>query len=381
MPRISDADKRAVLDLARIEDVIGVYTEFRKSGNDRMIATCPFPEHDDGSPSFSITPSNGLYYCYGCNRGGDAIKFLTEMDGVSFPEAVEILAERVGYTLTVDESAPPEKPSFRKIITEINAAAEAFFKAQFFESEDASGRDFIRQRGYDPTVAAERFGVGYAPRRGNQLMKHLQSQGFTISDMMKAGVIAKSPDRNDYYDFFRGRPTWAIRDAAGKVLGFGARRISESDGNKGKFINTIETDAYKKTRVLFGIDFAKTTISQTKQAIVVEGYMDVMAMHLAGITNAVAACGTAFTEEHVALLARLVGAGGEIVFMFDGDKAGQGAMDKAYKTSLGCGIKRLTAHIIADGQDPDNLLQAPADQGGEKLRSAGSSISASPWSR
>lgn len=364
MPRISEADKTAVRGLARIEDIIGEYTELRKAGSDRMMGVCPFPEHDDHSPSFSVTLSTGLYYCHGCGEGGDVFKFLQVMQAASFPEAVEMVAERVNFTLTVDENAPVEKPSFRKIIMEINAEAEAFFAQQLLDGDDASGRDFIRQRGYDAAASSERFGVGYAPRRGNLLLRHLTAKGYKVADIEKAGLVAKSRDRNDHYDFFRGRPTWAIRDAGGKVLGFGARKISDQDTNPGKFINTTETDAYKKNRVLFGIDIAKSTISQTKQAIVVEGYMDVMAMHLSGVTNAVAACGTAFTEEHIALLARLVGVGGEIVFMFDGDDAGQKAADRAYKTTLGCGVKRLTVVVIGNGQDPDQLLHTPVEQGG-----------------
>jgi len=359
MVKISDADLQVVRSRASLAELVGETVELKKGGADRLVAVCPFPEHDDRSPSFNINVSGNLYYCHGCGRGGDAIRYVQETQSVTFPEAVEILADRFAIALTPVEDGVVAAPNHRKLITSLNAEAHEFFQQQLLNGEDSSGRDFIAQRGYDLTAAVTEFGMGYAPtgRRGSPtLLAHMTSRGHRVTDLVRAGLISMSAKQSPY-DFFRGRPTWAIRDPLGRILGFGARRIHDDDRNPGKFINTTETDAYKKTHVLFGIDFAKRTIAQTKQAVVVEGYMDVMATHLSGVRNTTATCGTSMTEEHVAALAKLVGADGELVFFFDGDKAGQDALFKAYDKTKASGVRRLSALVLGEGMDPDDLLK------------------------
>jgi len=360
MMKFSDADLQAVRTRSRLVDLVSDYVEMKKAGPDRLMALCPFPEHDERTPSFSVKASENLYYCHGCQRNGDAVRFVQEMQALTFPEAIEVLADRFEIRLTPVEDGVKLAPNYRKLITTLNAEAHEFFQAQLLEGADSSGRDFIAQRGYDLTEAVERFGMGYAPRGGRgsvTLLSYMTSRGHKVPDLVRAGLIRLSPRDSSPYDFFRGRPTWAIRDSLGRILGFGARRIHDDDRQDSKFVNTSETDAYKKTHVLYGIDFAKRDIAQRKQAIIVEGYMDVMATHKSGLTNATAACGTSLTIEHLSSLAKVVGTEGEIIFLFDGDAAGQKALFRAYETTRELGVKRLSALIISQGMDPDDLLK------------------------
>ncbi|UYM05688.1 DNA primase [Solicola gregarius] len=331
--RIRDEDIALVRERVRIDEVIEQHVTLRNAGGGSRKGLCPF--HDEKSPSFNVTPSRGMYYCFGCGAGGDAFTFLQEVEGITFTEAVERLAGRVGVQLRyVDGAAGPRRdPNQRARLVEANRVAAAYFVDQLTASSDArTGRQFLTDRGFD-RAAAETFGVGFAPRGGEALLAHLRAAGFSDDELLKAGLVAQGSRGS--YDRFRGRLIWPIRDVSGDVVGFGARRLFDDDRIEAKYLNTPETPIYKKSQVLYGVDLARRPISRASQAVVVEGYTDVMACHEAGVTTAIATCGTAFGTEHARILRRLMldhdEFRGEVIFTFDGDEAGQNAAMRAFE--------------------------------------------------
>ncbi|OYN93790.1 DNA primase [Propionibacteriaceae bacterium ES.041] len=349
--RISDEDVAEVRNRARIEEVVGQVVALRNAGGGSLKGLCPF--HDEKTPSFQVTPSKGFYYCFGCGEGGDVLSFLMKHDNLSFTEAVENLADRVGVQLRYLDGpgAPRTEPGLRTRILEANAAAAEFFSGQLAGSDALAGRQFLAQRGFD-RAAAEHFGIGWAPRGGKELQRFLQNKGFSRADLVKAGLARESG-----WDFFQGRLLWPIRDSSKQVVGFGARRIFDDDRMPAKYLNTPETPVYKKSHVLYGLDLARKQIGQKSQAVVVEGYTDVMAAHLAGVDTAVASCGTAFGEDHARTLQRLMGGdafAGEIIFTFDGDAAGQAAALKVFNFDQKF-ISQTYVAIEPTGLDPCDL--------------------------
>src|SRR5450830_1441912 len=306
-----------------------------------MKGLCPF--HDERTPSFHVRPPVGLWHCFGCSEGGDVISFVQKIDGLGFSEAVEHLAGRVGVQLRYEEggpSRPGEEVGRRQRLLEAHRHAAAFYAEQLVTPAAAVGRAFLAERGFD-RAAADQFGVGFAPQGWDALLRHLRGKGFTEPELTASGLMSQG--NRGLYDRFRGRLVWPIRDVTGDVVGFGARRLLEDD-NGPKYLNSPETPLYKKTQVLYGIDLAKREIAKRRQVVVVEGYTDVVAVHLSGVPTAVATCGTAFGSDHARVLRRLLGdtsvgagvqlasgtsVGGEIVFTFDGDEAGQKAAVRA----------------------------------------------------
>jgi DNA primase len=325
--RINDEDVAAVRDRARIEEVVGSYVALRSTGA-TMKGLCPF--HDEKTASFQVTPSRGYWYCFGaCSEGGDVIDFLQKIENLSFVEAVERLADRVGVQLRYsDDGGPRTEPGVRMRLADALKQAAEYYAEMLTGPEAQPARQFLAERGFD-RAAAEQFGVGYAPRDGRALLRHLRGRGFADRELVAAGLA-----REQGYDFFQARALWPIRDSGRQVLGFGARRLFDDDRMPAKYINTPETVLYKKSHVLYGLDLARTAISKKSQAVVVEGYTDVMAAHLAGVDTAVASCGTAFGDDHTRLLRRLMGDHdafhGEVIFTFDGDAAGQAAALKVF---------------------------------------------------
>ena len=301
----------------------------RNAGGGSLKGLCPF--HDEKTPSFTVTPSRGFYYCFGCGEGGDVITFLQRQQNLSFTEAIQVLADKAGVVLRVEDDGGPTGPGpgMRKRILEANQAAADFFSAQLDSPEAIEGRRFLDGRDFDRANAFH-FGVGYAPRHGGALRQTLRANGFTDDVLQAAGLT-----RQNGRDFFVGRVLWPIRDSAQAVLGFGARRLYDDDRIAAKYLNTPESPVYKKSHVLYGLDLARREIGRKSQAVIVEGYTDVMAAHLAGVDQAVATCGTAFGDDHARLLQRLMGTQdglhGEVIFTFDGDKAGQAAALKVFK--------------------------------------------------
>lgn len=326
--RINEEDIALVRERARIDEVIGSYVALRPAGGGSLKGLCPF--HDEKTPSFQVTPARGFYYCFGsCGEGGDVIDFVRKMENLSFTEAVQRLADRVGVQLRItDDGGPRVEPGRRTRLMEACRLAAEFYAEQLTTPGAVAARRFLSQRGFD-RAAAERFGVGYAPADGRALLRHLRGRGFADADLVAAGLARESG-----WDFFTDRLLWPIRDTGQQVLGFGARRLSEHDRIPAKYINTPETLLYKKSHVLYGLDLARVAIGKKSQAVVVEGYTDVMAAHLSGVDTAVAACGTAFGDDHARLLRRMMdnhdAFHGEVIFTFDGDAAGQAAALKVF---------------------------------------------------
>jgi len=357
--RVRTEDVALVRERVRVDAVIGEVVTLRSAGAGSLKGLCPF--HEERSPSFHVTPGRGLYYCFGCGEGGDVVDFLMKHDHLTFTEAIEKLADRAGVTLRYEDGAGPSHTGpNRQRLAQANKAAASYFVRALVSSEAQIGRTFLTERGFD-VEACEHFGVGFAPRSWDGLLGHLRTAGFTDAESLAAGLVSQGT--RGTYDRFRGRLVWPIRDAAGDVLGFGARRLLDDDDGP-KYLNTPETALYKKSHVLYGIDLARRDIGKLKQVVVVEGYTDVMAAHLAGVTTAVATCGTAFGPDHASLLRRyLVDSdtfGGEVIFTFDGDAAGQKAALRAFE-----GDQRFVAQtfvaISPDNMDPCELRLASGD--------------------
>jgi DNA primase len=353
--RIREDDIAEVREKARIDDVVSSYVTLRNAGGGSLKGLCPF--HDEKSPSFHVTPSRGFFHCFGCQEGGDVITFLMKIDGLTFGEAVERLAEKYGVLLRREDGDPREErargPQRGRLI-EAHKVAQEFYAEQLATPDALVGRQFLAERGFDQAAAA-RFGVGFAPREGEALFRHLRGRGFTQEEMVEAGLVAVG---RSAYDRFRGRLLWPIRDAGGDTIGFGARRLFDDDRIEAKYLNTSETKIYKKSQVLYGLDLARREIGRSSQAVIVEGYTDVMACHLAGIGTAVATCGTAFGDDHARVLRRFMHDHeefrGEVIFTFDGDAAGQKAALRAFAGDQNF-VSQTYVAVEPDGLDPCDL--------------------------
>jgi DNA primase len=359
--RIRDDVIAAIRERLPLDQVVGDYVQLRPAGAGRVKGLCPF--HDEKTPSFNVNVALGFYKCFGCGASGDAITFVREVDHLSFSDAVEVLARKAGVEVVYEQggAAPRQHASERQRLLDAHKEAAAFYVAQLQSPEAEIGRSFLRERGFDEAAWA-RFGVGYAPNDWEGLTRQLRAKGFTNEELL-AGGLATQGQRGTPYDRFRGRLVWPIRDMKGDVIGFGARRLREDDQGP-KYLNTPETPLYKKSQVLYGVDLAKNDIATRYKAVVVEGYTDVMACHLAGETTAVATCGTAFGVEHIQILRRLLmdqdEFRGRVVFTFDGDEAGRKAALKAF----GDDQRFVTQTFVAvqpDGLDPCELRQQRGD--------------------
>ena len=349
---------KAVRDAVPIDAVVSEYLQLKNAGGGNLKGLCPF--HDEKSPSFQVSPSKGLFYCFGCQEGGDTLDFVMKLDHLSFSEAVERLAGVAGVTLRYDEGGytPGRQQGERIRLVEAHKIAAQFYAEQLGSAEAEIGRAFLRERGFDQ-AAAEHFGVGYAPAGWDHLIRFLRGKGFTDRELLTSGLASEG--RRGAIDRFRGRLIWPIRDITGEVIGFGARKLREDDQGP-KYLNTPETPLYKKSHVLYGIDLAKKEIAKTNRAVVVEGYTDVMACHLAGVTTAIATCGTAFAGDHIKILRRLLmdNANAEVVFTFDGDAAGQKAALRAFEDDQKFAAETSIA-ITPGGMDPCELRLAEGD--------------------
>jgi DNA primase len=360
--RIPDRDIAAIREQVRIEDVVGDYVQLRRAGADSMKGLCPF--HDEKTPSFHVRPNHGHFHCFGCGEGGDVYAFIQKIEHCSFVEAVELLADRVGYTISYTGSSTTNVQrdrGSRSRLLAANAAAAEFYAAALESDEAAPARQYLIERNFDAD-AAKRFGCGFAPSGWDTLTKHLLRKGFEFKELEAAGLSREG--KRGPMDRFHRRLLWPIRASGGEVIGFGARRIFDDDPMQAKYVNTPETVLYKKSSVLFGLDLAKRDIAKGHQAVVVEGYTDVMAMHLAGVTTAVAACGTAFGDEHLAMLRRLMMDDnffrGELIYVFDGDEAGRAAALKAFEGEQNLAGQSFVA-IADDGMDPCDLRLKSGD--------------------
>ncbi|WP_037675834.1 DNA primase [Streptomyces griseus] len=358
--RINDEDVKAVRDAVPIDAVVSEYLQLRNAGGGNLKGLCPF--HDEKSPSFQVSPSKGLFHCFGCQEGGDTITFVMKVDHLSFSEAVERLAAQAGITLRYEEGGynPSHQRGERIRLVEAHKIAAEWYAEQLAAGPEAdTGRVFLAERGFDQ-AAAVHFGVGYSPQGWDHLTRYLRGKGFTDKELLLSGLSQEG--RRGPIDRFRGRLMWPIRDIAGDVVGFGARKLYEAD-NGPKYLNTPDTAIYKKSQVLYGIDLAKKEIAKSSRAVVVEGYTDVMACHLAGVTTAIATCGTAFGGEHIKILRRLLMDNGSarVIFTFDGDAAGQKAALRAFEDDQKFAAETYIA-IAPDGMDPCDLRLMKGDE-------------------
>ena len=353
---INDEDLGLVRERSRIEDIVSAHVMLRSGGAGALVGLCPF--HDEKTPSFRVTPSKGFYYCFGCGEGGDVITFVQKINNMGFTEAVEFLADKAGVQLRYTEGdGPRHEPGLRMRVLDANSQAAEFYARALHTPDAVAGRQFLAGRGFG-REDAEKFGLGFAPRGGHELRDHLLGRRFTAEDLVRAGLVRESG-----WDFFQGRLLWPIRDAGRSVLGFGARRIFDDDRMPAKYLNTPETPVYKKSHVLYGLDLARQSIGRKNQAVIVEGYTDVMACHLAGVDTAVASCGTAFGDDHGRLLQRLMTSDahtGEVVFTFDGDAAGQAAALKVFHGDANF-IAQTYVAIEPTGLDPCDLRLSGGD--------------------
>ena len=359
---IREEDIALVRERARIDEVVSDYVTLRNAGGGSQKGLCPF--HDEKSPSFLVTPARQFFHCCGCSEGGDVIDFLQKIEGLGFADAVQRLADKYGVQLRFTEGGdrtPRRDANLRPRLIEAHRAAAEYYVGQLATPDALPGRQFLSERGFDKD-AAETFGVGFAPRDGDALFKHLRQKGFKDEELVTGGLVAQG--QRGHYDRFRGRLLWPIRETNGDVIGFGARRLFDDDRIEAKYLNTPETPIYKKSNVLYGIDLARRDIARASQAVVVEGYTDVMACHLSGVRTAVATCGTAFGEDHARVLRRLLHDHeefrGEVIFTFDGDEAGQRAALRAFGGDQQF-VGQTYVAVEPDGLDPCDLRLRKGD--------------------
>src|SRR5690554_3025143 len=365
--RRSDIDEvRARVNIA---DIVGDYVTLKGAGVGSLKGLCPF--HDERSPSFHVRPQVGRYHCFGCGEDGDVFSFLQRMDHVSFTEAVERLAGGLGFELHYEDGGQANSDhGNRARILAVNKAAAEFFVGRLSSPEAEPGRSFLGERGFDPS-AAERFGIGFAPKSYDALSKHLRTLGYTDEELLASGVVGQG-DRG-LYDRFRGRLIWPIRDVTGQTLDFGARKLLDDDQGP-KYLNTPETPVYHKSQVLYGLDLAKRDIARGKQVVLVEGYTDVMACHLAGVTTAIATSCTALGVDHIENIRRVLGdfenkdstGTGEVIFTFDPDEAGQKAASRAFAEEQRFAAQTFVA-VAPEGLDPCDLRLQRGDDAVRRL--------------
>lgn len=365
--RIRQADVEELKQRVNIADVIGDYVTLKSAGVGSMKGLCPF--HDERSPSFHVRQAVGYFHCFGCGESGDVYTFIQKMDHLSFTESIERLAQRINFELHYEEGTgkPPESGNRSRILA-ANAAAAEFYVAKLATPGAAEARKFLGERGFDK-AAAEHFGIGYAPKAWNELRDYLKTKGFTQEEQLQAGLLSQG--EKGVYDRFRGRVMWPIRDVTGQNIGFGARKLFEDDPGP-KYLNTPETPVYHKQQVLYGLDLAKRDVSKSRRVVVVEGYTDVMAAHLSGVTTAVATCGTSFGVEHIKLIRRIMGDDsglGEVIFTFDPDAAGQKAAMRAFAEEQRFAAQTFVA-VAPGGLDPCDLRLERGEQAVRDLMDA-----------
>ena len=371
--RINAEDVATVKERSSIEDIVREHVTLRPAGIGTLKGLCPF--HDEKTPSFNVRPSLGTYHCFGCGEGGDVISFVQKTEHLTFTETIERLAGKLGMELRYEDGGPRGRDDVgtgrRQRLLDAHRVAEEFYGevlADMSRVDARAGRAFLRERGFNGASAAQ-FGVGFAPRGGDELARHLRAKGFTEDELTLAGLCARGS--RGLYDKFRGRLLWPIRDITGSTVGFGARRIFDDDRMPAKYLNTAETPIYKKSQVLYGLDLAKKAIASEREAVIVEGYTDVMAAHLSGVNGAVATCGTAFGVDHIKILRRILRdeadrAPARVVFTFDGDAAGQKAAMKAFGEDQRWAAQSFVA-VAPDGMDPCELRQSKGPEAVKSL--------------
>jgi len=353
MALISGESLERVKQAADIVEVVSAHTDLRRQGV-RYVGLCPF--HDERTPSFSVEPQEKLYHCFGCGVGGDVIKFVEEKEGIGFAEAVELLADRYGVELEREQEDPQaeRRRERRRRLEQLLDRSAAYYANYLWESEEAGkARGYLAARGLREEVLRD-FGVGYAPSAWDKILVRGQQAGFGVEELRSVGLAQRGRSGGEY-DRFRERIMFPIRDRRGRVLGFGGRAMRADQG--AKYVNTAETDFFHKSQILYGVDRAKAAIAKAGRAVVVEGYTDVLALHQAGVEEAVGVMGTAITPDQVAALSGMVE---EVVLALDADSAGQEAMLRAQRVAAGRRM-RLRVAAMPAGEDPAEMM---AEDGG-----------------
>ncbi len=367
--RINDEDIQALKERLDIVDVIQPYTALKRAGGGHM-GRCPF--HDEKSASFSVQQGRGFYHCFGCGVGGDAIKFVQEIEGLSFAESVEKLARQFGVTLRYQELRPGQRKALgkRTRVLELMGQADTFYREQLRGPGGGPARTYLEGRGV-PSPAWEVFGIGWAPDSWGDLSDHLMAKGASTEDLVEAGLATRGS--RGAVDRFRARVLFPIRDQRGSdVVAFGGRILPEGavvtkmDGTAPKYINSPKTDVYDKSTTLYGLDLARREIVKRREVLVVEGYMDVIALHLVGMTNAVAPCGTALTEQHFTIIQRM---DARVTLSLDADAAGFDAAERARERAESAGVADLGVLVLPEGQDPADLVASGGAAAVEKALS------------
>ncbi len=349
MARFTRESVDRVKEAVDIVQIVSAHTDLQQRGQDYW-GNCPF--HDERTPSFKVNPRDKLYYCFGCEASGDVFRFVEEKEGLDFASAVESLAERTGTELERENEDPraEERRRRRAQLWALLERTAKFYERYLWESPKAGkARSYLADRGLGEEVL-RRFGVGMAPSPWDQVLTGSQRAGFTVEELLAAGLVQKGR-QGGHYDRFRSRITFPIRDQRGRVLGFGARGLSRDA--QPKYLNSPEGELYRKSHTLYGIDRARGPIAKARRAIVVEGYTDVLALHQAGVEETVAIMGTAITPEQVSMLAGLTDL---VVLALDADRAGADAMIRAQKVAGGRGLE-LRVAAMPEGEDPADMLQ------------------------
>jgi DNA primase len=367
--RILREDVETLRRQADIVQVVGDYTTLKRAGKD-FKGLCPF--HNERTPSFHVAPGDNFFHCFGCGASGDLYDFLQRIEGLDFPESVEALARRVGYTLRYEELTSKDRRALgqRTKLVDVTKAALEFFRAQLYAEEGRVARDYLKERGFG-REDADRFELGYAPNAWDALSLALRDRGVRQEDLIETGLSVRN-DRGGLRDRFRGRLIFPIHDPGGDVIGFGGRVLPGLDYggfDPPKYLNSAETPLYRKSRVLYGVPQARADIVRAQTVLICEGYTDVMALQQAGFGNAVATCGTAVGVEHLRSVARYAE---RVVFAFDGDAAGVKAAERAWEAAVelasssgGGTALELRVLSLPEGQDP---ADAARELGAEGVR-------------
>ena len=326
-----------------IEEVVGQYVHLKRSGSN-LFGLCPF--HGEKTASFSVSPDKGIYYCFGCHKGGSVINFEMEIEGLSYPDAVRALAKRAGMTVPEDEQYQ-NRYRHQERLWALHKEAARFFHAVLFAPEGAAGLAYAAKRGM-PRSVLTKFGIGFAPDSWDSLCKAMEAKGFTREELQASGLVSTSSKNNGIYDRFRNRLMFPIIDVRGNVIGFGGRVMDDSTP---KYINSPETEIFNKRKNLFALNFAKK--SKLGYLILVEGYMDAIALHQYGFDCAVASLGTSLTEEHAVLMSRYTQ---QVILIYDGDEAGQRATQRAIPMLEKAGLQ-VKVLKMRDAKDPDEFLK------------------------
>ena len=348
--RIRDDDIEAVRQRTDLAKVVGGYLTLKKTGHDSLSGLCPF--HSEKTPSFSISPSKQVYYCFGCGAGGDAVKFLQQIENLTFVEAVERLAKDAGVTLRYEGESPADRRAAgrRQALHKANEQAAALYHESLMTSKEAEeARSYLEERGLDKATA-ERFQIGLAPRQADFLLRRM-AKSFSSDLLVEAGLVSQG--EGGLRDRFRGRITFPIHDLSGRAVGFGARVLPSADAKQAKYINTAETPVYRKGELLYNLDVSKGSVTRSGEVYVVEGYTDVIALAVAGVENSVATCGTALSELHLRTLSRFAQ---RAVLTFDADEAGARAAERAFAFHEAVSIQPVVL-ILPEGQDPADFAR------------------------